>query len=172
MEKQLSLIKSAFEGNKELLISIRNLFFGLELSKAEKDLIVKTFASPELRKIMRDRLIPSIDKEAPLEVSKDMWTGFDMISSTNEVIKRTVQVRANLIGMLEIALELLENPDGKRPYVDFNPMTGDVDGVLLTSRNHFIGMVVSQLNALSVIANTKTDTPEQIKKKIRKDSSE
>jgi hypothetical protein len=174
MEQQIELIKSAFEGNKELLISVRNLFFGYEISPSEKDLIKKTFASPELMKIMRNRLIPSIDKDAPLEVSKDMWTGFDMIGSNAEIISRTVEVRKNLISMLETALKLLENPDGQKVYINYDPalFQADSNGILLTSRNHFIGMVINQLNGLSVVANTKTETPTQIGKRIKKDSSQ
>lgn len=172
VDKENTLIKSTFKGNKELLVIMRNLFFGLPTTDSEKDLVKKTFVSEELRAVVRNRFLPTIGRDTPLEMTKDMWTGFDLIGSSPEVIRQTRLVRDEVIKIVNKALALLENPNGQAPVFAYTVDIVDPEGIYLTARNQSMGLIAHQLNALGVVAEAKSETPAQVGKRLEKDSTQ
>ena len=68
--------------------------------------------------------------------------------------------------MTKMALALLENPDGLRVDVSYDPQQSLVDdlGVNLLARNQYLRHIESQLLYIKMIADTEEKTPAQIKK--------
>ncbi len=172
-EAELALLKSAFEGNEVLLRTMKNLFFGYELTSGEKDLIRKSFASEELKRILRKRFSPFGDKSTPIGQTIDMWTGIDLVGKPKDEIFQTICVRKDMVDMMNKALNLLDNPDGEKPSIVYNidSVFGDDFGIRLTTRNRFIGHIEFQCVTIQTIVNTKVETKEEKEKRQVANSS-
>lgn len=176
---EIGLLKSVFADNDDLLRLVKNLFFGLELNQDEKNLILLTFKADDIRLLMSKRFIPEIAKETPIGQTVDMWTGIQVKEKPEPVIYQLVATRAKSLAMLKVALNLLVNPDGVRPNLNFDPelSTGDLatlDNALqinLAARNEFISFVETQLIMIKAIAGIKEETVEQAKTRLTKDSN-
>lgn len=173
-DRELDLLKVVFADNDDLLRLVRNLFFGLELTKAEKDLIVSTFKNDDIRQLMSKRFLPEIGKDVPIGQTVDLWTGIDVKGKFRDEIYQVVMARESLIQMTRKALSLLENPDAEKVSLDYtSERVGTVDSLAtdLLARNNFIGHIEVQLVMIKVIAGQKTESVEGAKKRLEKDSS-
>ena len=83
-----------------------------------------------------------------------------------DVIYQAVHYKEKALQMTKMALALLENPDGLRVDVSYDPQQSLVDdlGVNLLARNQYLRHIESQLLYIKMIADTEEKTPAQIKK--------
>lgn len=174
-EQEIELIKKTFADNEPLLKLMRALFFGLEVSKAEKDTILSTFASDELRAIMWKRFLPSLSKDLPIGQAADVWLGVEgmVFGAHRDQIEQAVEYKELSIKMTQQALELLENPDAHVMDVSYGTKKhpGDALQVNLLARNQYIRHIESQLMFLFIIAGQKTETVADAKKRLQQSSS-
>lgn len=173
-DNDIALLKSIFSDNDDLLKLVRNLFFGLELTAEEKELIVSTFKNDDARRLIRQRFIPYIRKDVPIGQTVDLWTGVDVKGKYKDEIYQSILGRKMLIEMTNKALGLLENPDDEKVSLDFNPTVVDINDlqVELIARNTFISHVEMQLMMIKIIAGQKTETVEGAKKRLTQDSNQ
>ncbi len=172
-QADIDLIKRTFD--EGLLRSMRNLFLGLEVSDSEKELIKTTFKSAELRALMRKRFVPRISPETPLGHELDVWDGVEkmVFGYSESTAYQALHYKQLAIDMAETCLNLLEDPNGPRPKLDYSPVMYPNDnlGVQLCARNIFISMVKTQLLTF-YLTTLQKDEPEQVKKgKREKDSA-
>lgn len=177
-----ALITTAFKGNDPLLQLMRALFLDLEITSEDKEMIRTSFANPELRAAIRHRFLPVLSRESPVGVVYDMWMGTEkqVFGQPPNVIRQAIEYKSRCIAFMEKALALLENPDGDRPDLSYNPdsvrpTAPDYDElqVLLLGRNQFIQLVETQLQAFKTVANAPEEkSPDQIKKATKKNSGE
>lgn len=169
---EIVLIQSVFKDNEELLKTIRSLFFGLELTKAEKDSVKSAFSGNKLFEIFSTRFSPRLSKDVPIGQTVDLWAGVDIRNLTKDGIYQAVMARDNLIKMTDKALALLKDPDGEPVDLSFNPLN-DITGlqVSLVARNSFLSHVETQLGLIKLIANQPSETIEETKKRIAKNSN-
>ncbi len=174
-DSEIALLKSVFAENDDLLRTVRNLFFGLELTQDEKTTIISTFANDDIKQLMKKRFLPSItNKEAPIGQTVDMWVGVEVRGKHPTEIFQLVSARKNQIEMIRQALALLENPDGDKIIVEFNPLEVKQDDlqIELLTRNNYISHIETQLIMIKVIAGQKEETVAQATKRMGKDSNE
>ena len=162
------ILRHTFAGREDLLLAIRNLFFGFELTPAEL-VLIKGINNVDVHKILRKIFLPELEKDVPIGQNLDLWMTVQ-IQSLDEV-QLQVKARATLIEFLERALKSLENPKAERitlfiddtNILDFHPF--------LIARNNFITHIETQLAVIRILANEEEETPEIRKARQLKDSS-
>lgn len=167
-DAELSLIKGAFFENSVLLKALRNLLLGLDLDSSEKKLV--SSLSPEVKAVVRKRFFPIISKETPPGQLIDLWTGLDLVGKSPIEIQQTIEVRNRMIDMTKMGLDLMDNHNGKRPDVGYEGKNDEL-GIMLTSRNRFIGHIEFQTRMLEVVAGQKNETESEKGKKAVLNSS-
>lgn len=174
-EEENKIIKSTFKDNDFLLKAMRALFLGLELTDDEKTLIKSTFSDKGLLRIIYKKFLPTLDKESPIGQVQDIWLGVEQMvfGMTKETIYQAINYKELALNMTARALALLENPNGERIDVSFNPMTNinDEYGINLLARNQYIRHVESQLMFLKVIAEQKEEDTKEQQKRIAQNSA-
>lgn len=177
-DKQADLIKSVFKENEFLLKAMRNLFFGLTMTQTETDIIKSTFGSnPELRSIVRKKIYPIFSEDTldlPTGLVADFWLDIDkdLLGASRDAIYQKVHSKQRVSEMLSDAIALLENPDGKKINLSYNPNTIiDELQVSLLARALYIRTIGQGLFILKTIADQKVETPTAIQEKAKKNST-
>lgn len=167
-DKDVAVIKAVFKNNEALLKSIRALFFNMEITKEEKDLIQSTFKGSEILKIFHNRFYPQINRDSPIGQVQDVWLGVEQMvfGFPKDTIYQAVHYKEKALGMTKVALQLLENPDGLKVDVSYDSRQSLVDdlGVNLLARNQYLRHIEGQLLYIKMIADTEEKTPAEIKK--------
>ena len=158
-EKEMELLKRTFGENEPFLKSVRNLMLGLPTTKEERGLIKKTF-TPELVAIFKRRLCPDLDSEAPIGQIQEVWIGAEQMvfGEHPDTIKQALAYKDQAIKMTRQALDLLENPEGPKPMVKYEPSMymDDPLGINLLARNQFIKGIENNFVFIWLAANQKT----------------
>ena len=173
-EKELKVIKDVFAENEPLLMLVRNLFFGLNLTEEEKKNIKESFKNPEIRRIIRKFIIPEFDADIPIGFSTDVWmSSVDGIKSNSpDILYPIFTSQIKWIEMMETALKLLEDPNGTK--VSLAVMTG-LDPtdmyIQILARNNFVKAVETALVQIKTWAGTRNESVEDTRKRLLADSS-
>ena len=174
-EREITLIKKTFCENEYLLKAIRALFLNLGVTDEEKSAIKATFSDKELLALMHKKFYPQLDKDASIGTTMDVWMGVEQMVFGKGIseIYQAVQYKDEALKMTKKALALLENPDGEKIDVTFDPALSVKDDyqIRLLARNQFIKHVESQLMFLMIIAGKKDETVEQTTQRLTKNSS-
>lgn len=163
-ERDREILKSLFYKNEDLLLTVRNLFFGFPLTEEEKTSIESSFKTEESRKLMRKIFLPELEKDIPVGQSIDLWMTVQLEGKDEQEIERTLDNRAHLITMLETALKLLVDTSGDK--VDLTQL-----GDKLIARNTFINHVEMQLQVIRTLSNQEELTAEEAAERFLKDSA-
>ena len=151
-EEARQLIRNTFKDKDDLLLMIRDLFFGFKLSDNELDTLKELFKIPTLKEILSDMFMPQLRKDVPLGQSVDLWMTirFEPIehSETN------VTAREMMLDKLEKALALMDNPKNGAITLE----VGSLEVESLIARTAYITHIEMQLQAIRAIASQK---PEQ-----------
>lgn len=164
-DTEKSLLKSTFKDRNDILLALRNLFFGFDLDERERGLIT-TMNTPAVRKLLRKMILPELEKDIPIGQSIDLWMTVQ-IHSLDE-FQTQVSARMKLIRKVETALSMLETPGIGKVDLKFKDTIAHDD---LISRNNFITHIEAQLLAIRTIVNQLDETPEQKAERQRKDSA-
>ena len=172
-EKDLELIKATFCENNELLVTMRQLFCGIEISKAEKAIIKSTFKNPDLVEAVRHKLYGKNNFSMPIGQISDFWVGTEqqIFGRDKDEIRQAVESKHRVKGMFEKAVALLSNPDGEKVSIEFDSIDEDDLQISLISRNLFLKAVENTLLSLLAIAGKKGETIEQTTARLKADSS-
>ena len=159
-----SLLRNTFKDREDLLLALRNLFLGFELNPSEREL-VNSFSSPELRKVLRKHFFPELQKDIPLGMNHDLYMTITINSLDEFSVKYEALVQT--MGMIELALALLDDPDGVKPDLS---LMGSITHANLIARNSYIVTIDQACLKIRMLANGEQETPEQRKERIKKDS--
>lgn len=173
-QDEVKLIQSTFAGNERLLITIRSLFFGLPMTKTEKESVRSAFKADLLRKIFWKRFRPSLDnRDVGIGQTVDLWAGVDIRGQSRDAIYQSVMARKLLIDYTEKALKLLENPEGEIVDLNYDPELNISDQlhVKLVARNSFLSHIENQLSLIKLIADQKVESVDEAKARIVKNSN-
>lgn len=173
-EKEASLLKVTFKENEYLLKALRALFFGFDVSTEDKDLIKKTFSNIELKEALRKKMYPMMSADVPIGEVADFWIGVEqqIFGASRDAIFQAVNSKMKVLELLEQAIKLLDNPDGDKIDLSFNPKySADELQIGLLARNLYIKTIEMALYMIKQIADLKEETPEEKKKRMALDSS-
>lgn len=174
-DEETELIQTVFFNNEALLKAIRALFLNLNVTEDEKELVRSTFKNKELLKIFKKRFCPELDKDIPIGQVQDVWLGVEemVFGQHRDTIQQAVAYKDLSIRMVRQALGLLENPDGERININYDPSAAiDELQVFLLGRNQFIKHVEHQLLFIWVIAQQKPEDKQDKTKKAQKNSAQ
>lgn len=171
--KEISLIKAHFAENEDLLISIRKLFFGIDISNNEKEAIKATFSDPEIIEVFRKKVYGLNNYGTPVGQLSDFWIGAEtqIFGASRDTIYQAVESKIIVLDMFTKAFELLKNPDGEK--IDITSLLStsvDPLQVKLIARNLYMKAIETSLLTLKSIAGQKTETLEQTLKRLQQDS--
>ena len=147
VEKDNQLVIATFKDRDNLLKSIRALFLNLGINPQEKEEVRNL--SPEIKRILKDKLYPVMDKETPIGQVKDAWLGAEQMvfGHNSETIKQAIQYKNKALKMTLAALELL-NEDGNEINLNYEPSDSDpphrsLAASLHTTKDPFSRMTLS-----------------------------
>lgn len=172
--REIDLIKSLFAENDALLIMMRKLFFGVELSVEEKRIIFSTFQDQDAVNVVR-RKMHGVNDFARSEVGTlpDFWLGTEKQISGQPIdtIRQVMESKLLIKDMFEKGIALLTNPDGEKVNVEYVHDQEDYLGVKLIARNLYMMAVETTLHNLKIIAGIKEESAEDAEKRLKQDSA-
>ncbi len=173
-DEELAVIKSVFSDNEELLRAIRKVFLQMPLSAVEQAMIIGIKGDKGTLDVIRKAFLPTIDGDAPFNQVIDLWMTIEIKNKDKESVLNEAKARAKLISYIEQQLSVLE--DGGKEKIKLNSMiemSSDGDEIYqnLTTRNSLIQHTEMQLNMFEILAGQKTETVEETKKRLQKDST-
>jgi len=170
-EQDNLLIKKTFAGNEQALQLARAVMFGLPTSEQEREIVRATFNLPGVIEVFKKKLLPQLDKQAPIGQVSDVWLGAEQMVFGQQVtaIRQAIQYKKIALEMTEQAIALLQNPEGDA--VDLSIDYEEELGIRLLARNQYIRHIEQQLVFIKIIAEMNEDTEKQIKEKRLKDSA-
>lgn len=174
-ELELGVIKNTFADNVELLKAIRKVFWQEELVGFDKQAIDSLRSKPEVLKILRKLVLPTLEGDAPIHQVIDLWMTLDIKNKTPEAVFLDAKARDILIKYLDEQLKVIEGES--KPTIKFNSLHG-VDGkteeqvyIDLVVRNTILSHTEMQINQLLILAGKKDESVEETKERLKKDSS-
>lgn len=171
-KEELALMKNTFDGNDELLFTLRKFFLGFELSELETGRLSKI--SGDVLKLVNKIFNPTIDPASPLFQLVDMKLALnvDFKEHSSEI---DTYLDAKQIEINYITGKLAELAGGKGEYKTFKELE-DLSSpnrqVNLIARNYLLSYIDSYCNEIKFLAFKREDeTNEQAMERMKKDST-
>lgn len=175
-DKELSLLKSTFAEQEDIMILIRKFLLQGDINKEEMNLLTKYRQNPDVVAILKKAVAPELDKLAPPSQTVDLFTHMDLnptpadhaylIIQARHLAKKYLDQRFDAFAgkkiVKPISFDGLIEPeeDFKQTYINF------------IARNFLLPHIDSQLfGSLMIIAGTKEETPEEQRKRLLRDSN-
>lgn len=174
-DTELSIMKAVFLDNEPLLKALRKMMLQYSLSK-EEDGLIKGLNEDTL-KIIRKTFLPEIDVDAPLHQVGDMWSwlNVNVVEKTPEQMQYYFKSREILINYFNQQLEILEKKRKKENimFEDFINPNDEMEQMYINifTRNTIIGHIESMLQQLVTLSGLATETVEETKERLFKNSS-
>lgn len=178
-EAELRLIKTVFGDNDDLLYAIRKVLLQGNLTDNEANSI-RQQVTPEVFAVVKKRILPDLDLDAPFGQIGDLYRTLSSQLSSKDVEQMGPQFDAKKLEVDYLSQQFDVLKDMDKPLGtsvirldDMKMITTNhyVNYVNHTARDFLIGFVDSMLNMLKAIAGEKTETPEQQKERITRNSS-
>ena len=170
---ELDLLKGTFADKDEVMKIIRNLFLGLETSNDEKELVRSLFKGEALRKMMRKQFLPELQPDIPVGQNIDLWMTIDIKDKDGYSQRQMIEARGELIDMMDKALNLLVDP--YLSLVDLSAWSrkpwGEGKAGSLLARNTYISHIEAQMGVIKVLSGLKSETVEETKERLMKNST-
>lgn len=172
--KDIELIKSVFSENDELLILIRKLFCGAELTVDEKKIITTSFSNPEAIEVFKRKVYGINNLETPVGQLSDFWLGVEsqIFGASRDTIYQAISSKELVLSMFTKAFALLSNPDGEKVDVSVRPLLeADPLGIKIIARNLYMKAIETSLLAVKTISGIKIESVDEAVKRLKSDSS-
>lgn len=167
-DEEITLLNAAFADNEELLIAIRNVFFGIA-TESEKMYVQSVFDGNEsLKKLMHKMFFPTISGEIPIGQTIDLWLTLECKDKTDEEVESQLIARQKLIDHIKKSLALLDDVSGETVNLG---VTVKTKKETVLARTHFVQHIEGVLMQIKLLAGQKNETPEEIKAKLAQNSS-
>lgn len=173
---ELIAIKNVFADNEELAKVVRRVFLQSEMSVEDYTIITKTFKTDELKALITKFFKPEIIGDEHFHQIVDLWLTIDTKEKPPEQVIPTIKARGilikyitqqierlfNLTSTETISLKELINFEGKDDYDMF---------INLLARNTIVQHVEQMLSQIVLLAGQKSETVEQTKARLQKNST-
>lgn len=147
------LIKDTFYENDEALKAMRAVMLGINPTDDDRVLCAQLFNSGDLYRIVKQRFLPELDRNAPIGVIADAWKGIAQFihGSQDHVINQSVAYRKLVIEWTDKALKALRDANADTPDINVSPGM-DPWEIRLLAHDMYILHVENQLVMLKAIA--------------------
>jgi hypothetical protein len=172
MQKEYDLFSPAFKDNKILLKVLRKIILGIELSDTEKEL------STQIPQIVKDRiaslLLPTVTGDEEIHAVNDFWFQFNLKERSEYQVNKDIEYLPIVWEFFNSAIERL---NGNKTDISIKDLqyskskTKDENIVNVIARNIILATTESLVATISVKANSKPLTPEDIQKAQKQNSS-
>lgn len=176
-DKELSIIKNTFSDNEDAVKVIRKVFLQMPLSALDEAIAINTFkGKDELNAVVRKTFLPTLDGEAPIFQVVDLWATIDLKDKTLAECILSFKSRELLISYIDQQLNKLSDLSTEETIkfadmIDFNDKLVEEAYINMVTRNTLINHVEQQLSQFTILAGEKTETVEQTKERLFKNSS-
>lgn len=173
---ELSLIKTVFADNDDLIYAVRKVLLQFPLTDEEKVAISKL--SPETRAVLRKRILPEYSEDFPLTQVADLY-----FTLTDDMKRLSVADMEPLFAAKDLEsdylsqqFKVLEDLETEQPIQirDMRSLKGKnayTQMVDLTAHNFLIGYIDSMMNYIRMLAGAKDETPEEQEERLKRDST-
>ncbi len=181
-EREIEVLKKVFavdDGDK-ILLSVRSLLLGFNITKAEADVIKAIFSDQEVLTAFRKKLYPILSADSLIGQGGDFWYGTDtqVVGRDPSEIRQVMESKSRTLKLLEQAMNLLTDPSGEKIDLSFEiDFTGpksevkDPYAIGLITRNRYVHSVAEALSMVKAVAGLKNETAEQTKKRLLSNES-
>lgn len=173
-DKDIDLIKSVFAENDALLVMLRKLFFGYDLTADEKKVVLSNFSNPVTIEVLRRKVYSVDNMETPVGQLSDFWLGVETqtFGASRDTIYQALISKELVLEMFTKGFNLLTDPDGEKVDVKVKiSLETDPLGVKIIARNLYMKAIETALHAVKVIAGMKTESVEDAVKRLKSDSA-
>jgi len=175
VKKNIENVKKYFTDQEELLILVRRLFYGEDISAEEKQIIKTVFNNKDSINIIKDYIAPEFEASSPIgQLKGDIWAGAEsqVFGQNKDTIYQVINSKIQAKEMFRTALNLLENLDGKKVNINFTPAILDELQINLIARNLFIkGVEQGLMNIWGIAGTDPKETEEQMYERLKKNSN-
>jgi len=171
-EVENEALKKAFNDSEGLLQSIRAVLLNLDPTENDKNTVASIFKDELVLQAVTKRLYPTLDPKASIGQVSDIWLGVEQMifGVSQETIKQGIEYKKLALEMTKKAVELLKNPFGEPVDLSYDP-EGDELGIRLLARNQYIRHIEGQLLFIKIIADQKSETPQETQKRLEQSST-
>lgn len=176
---QIATIRSVFLGNDELLSVLRRVFLQGELSEDNVTLLKKVFSNNEVFNVVKKCYLPELEFDAAIGQPIDLWMVVEVRDKDMATQAMNIMVQDRMIQLIQVGLERLVNPNMAIPaelainsFKISTSQPSEDSMVELFARNKLIAYNEVQLTQLKTLAEMKDETPEEMKARLRKNSSQ
>jgi len=173
-DDEISLIKGTFKDNLDLLKAIRKSVLQMELTEKE-DVALRTMLKKDVMKVVKKCFLPEIDGDAPIMQTVDLWATLNFSTLNPDLALLHIKSRKRLIEYIGQRMQSLEGIISENiiSFKEMSSLKGTPEDIYidLFARNTIVMHTEQQINQLNVLANEKEETEEDIKERLKKDSS-
>lgn len=175
-DSELGIIKSTFSENPAILLALRKVFLQAKLTKEDLEVLKPIRENKAVQSLVRKTYLPELELDAPIGQMIDLWLTVDNKDKSPMESTLALKVRARLMELINAGLARLETDktDATEKVIEFKPDFELDDENLYVewmARNGVITHTEFQLSQLSFLAEKKDETPEELKKRLQRDSS-
>ncbi len=178
-DEEISLIKNTFADNDALLYAVRKVFLQFPLTGPERGLI-KLVITPEVHAVLKKRILPEISDDFPLSQLPSILTTLteQLKVRSPEEMQPLFRAKALEISYLEQQFEVLKDVDGNLPQpiqlkeLGMMEMEATSTYIKLQAYLFLLGYIDPMLQFIKSIAGEKTETVEDAKKRLTRNSSQ
>jgi len=167
---ELQSIKSVFGNSQDTLIIVRKMLLQFELNEYEVG-VIKSL-DDTIKGVIKGMLMPEISGDSKVTHSNiDLWMTIQLEGHTPDIV---FGARKLLIERVKEAVERLYNVEKIGQSIDFiYDAEKDVDDTHkeIVARNMFINHINQNMFRLHMISNEKTESEEQKKTRLTKNSA-
>lgn len=178
-DSELSLMKSLFSENEDLLFLFRKSLLQFGLTESE-EISVRSAMTPPVALLIRKIFLPELEADAPLFQLSDMVNGLNIEMKSNKTEEEMyIQIDAKDIeidyldqqllviegktskeaGISLVNLARIKGKEGRQAYVD------------IIARNWLLSYIDSNIQQVKFLAGKKEESVEDTKKRLSQDSS-
>jgi len=147
-----------FKDDEELVLALRNLLVGFDLTDKERYTIEDRLDNSEIKRIIKKTLLPQLSPEIPVGQNIDLWMTNDIAEADEDSFELKYRTKALLIELIERGMERLDEVSAE----GFK-LTPSKDLAFLKARIAYINHITIVLNDLIMNAHRSSGTSDKIK---------
>ena len=179
-DAEISLIKNTFAENDDLIFALRKLMLQMPLSPVDMEYLSVFKDNKELQALVSKAYLPQLEWDAPIGQVVDVYTLIplskdyitpDLAYPEMEVFQKTIDYFTQQLTRLQDPAMVVEGGIEFKQLSNLAKVTEEQAYVDMKSRNQIIVTSEAQLNLFYTLAGQKSETVDQTKQRLKKNSN-